>query len=110
MNPGKVASMKKILLGVVALVLAAGLAGCEDDTEEKARELSFENRSAYVIQVVSLSTEWQGFTLVPGQKVVLNNIRLIDWYFSSPSSSKVQEASASTERRVIFVNAEPGED
>ncbi len=102
MNPGKVASMRKILLGIVALALAAGLAGCEDDTKEKARELSFDNQSRYTVHVVPLTIEWSKFPLLSGQKRTLKNIKNPD--FTYTPDWKVEEGVNSTERRVIFVD------
>jgi hypothetical protein len=101
--------MKKTWLLLMVVVVALACAGCEDDTKEKARQLTFENRSSYVIDIVPLTIEWQGFSLAPNEIVTLKDIDNVDWYFSRPSPSKVQEGSSSQERWVIFVNAIPSE-
>ena len=97
--------MKKALLVILLAIVAAGLAGCEDyDT----RPLQFVNSSDYVVKVVSLSAELTGFNLAPGERRKMTDIRDVDFYFEP--EDKVQEGSASTERFIVFVNAEPEEE
>lgn len=93
--------MKKALFAFLMAVVAVSLAGCEDYDEEP---LHFVNSSSYVVTVTSLSTEWVGFALAPGQERKMSGIRDVDYTFSP--EKWVQEGSASTERYIVFVNAE----
>ena len=97
--------MKKIIAGLAMAVALCGMLGCEDDTQEKAKQLKFENRSVFAVAVISLTTEWGGFMLPPGATVKLDNIKNVDWIYEP--EDKVQEGSSSKERHVIFVNAPP---
>ena len=97
--------MKKALLGILLAIVAVGLAGCEDyDT----KPLRFVNSSDYVVRVTSLSIEWTGFSLAPGESRKMTDIRDVDYTFEP--ADKVQEGFASTERYIVFVNAEPEEE
>ena len=93
--------MKRALLAILMAIVAATIVGCEDYDEEP---LQFVNSSSYVVTVTSLSTEWVGFALAPGQERKLSGIRDVDYTFSP--DEWVQEGSATTERYVVFVNAE----
>ena len=99
--------MKKCGLILALVLLAFAVVGCEDDTKEKAKRLTFENQSSYVLVIQPLTIEWNGFSLPPGEKKTLHDIDNIDHYVKSPSSSKVKRAIASKPRYVIYVNAEP---
>lgn len=93
--------MKKAVFAILMAVVAISLAGCEDYDEQP---LHFVNSSDYVVTVTSLSIEWTGFALAPGQERKLSDIRDVDYTFSP--DKWVQEGSASTERYIVFVNAE----
>ena len=93
--------MKKAWLAILMAIVAATIVGCEDYDEEP---LHFVNSSSFVVTVTSLSTEWVGFALAPGQDRKLSGIRDVDYTFSP--EKWVQEGSASTERYIVFVNAE----
>ena len=93
--------MKKALFAFLMAVVAGSLAGCEDYDEEP---LHFVNSSSYVVTITSLSTEWVGFALAPGQDRKLSGIRDVDYTFSP--SKWVKEGTATTERYIVFVNAE----
>lgn len=93
--------MKRALLAILMAIVAATIVGCEDYDEEP---LHFVNSSSYVVTVTSLSTEWVGFALAPGQERKLSGIRDVDYTFSP--DEWVQQGSASTERYIVFVNAE----
>ena len=96
--------MKKALLVITLAIAAVVLAGCEDyDT----KPLQFVNSSDYVVKVKSLSIEWTGFTLAQGERRKMTDIRDVDFTFEP--SDKVMEGSASTERFIVFVNAQPAE-
>lgn len=97
--------MKKALFAVLLVVgIAAGWVGCEDyDTES----LHFVNSSAYTVTVTSLSIEWTGFTLAPGDDRKLSGIRDVDYTFEP--SDRVKTGFASTDRYIVFVNAEETE-
>ena len=56
--------------------MAVAVGGCEDYDEQP---LEFINSSAYTISVTSLSTEWTGFALAPGQKRKMTGIRDVDY-------------------------------
>jgi len=100
--------MKKLLASVVLAAMVLGLAaGCEDDTDEKAKELTFVNQSAYVVQVIPLTIEWGAFALAPGDRQKLKDIDNPDFRFEP--ESLVQEGINSEERYVVFVNALPSE-
>ena len=93
--------MKRAWLAILMAVVAATIVGCEDYDEQP---LHFANSSSYVVTITSLSTEWVGFALAPGQERKLSGIRDVDYTFSP--EKWVQEGSASTERYIVFVNAE----
>ena len=93
--------MKKAWLAILMAIVAATIVGCEDYDEEP---LHFVNSSSFVVTVTSLSTEWVGFALAPGQDRKLSGIRDVDYTFSP--EKWVKEGSATTERYVVFVNAE----
>ncbi|HQQ60124.1 MAG TPA: hypothetical protein PKU89_02170 [Kiritimatiellia bacterium] len=97
--------LKPLWRGLFAAVLLAGLAGCIGDDDDEVYDLSFENLSSHTVTVVSLNSEWGGFTLAPGESITLRDIQNIDYYYVP--SSRVQEGSDSTEREVVFVNAPP---
>ena len=97
--------LKPLWRGLFAAVLLAGLAGCIGDDADEVYDLSFENLSSHTVTVVSLTSEWGGFTLAPGESITLRDIQNIDYYYVP--SSRVQEGSDSTEREVVFVNAPP---
>lgn len=99
--------MKKLLCVMAAAFTAIAFVGCED-YDEKANRLTFENASHFTIQVISLTTEWEGFTLAPGERVRLNDIRDVDYRYEPEGS--VQEGSASDERYIVFVDAPPADD
>ena len=93
--------MKKAWLAILMAIVAATIVGCEDYDEEP---LHFVNSSSFVVTVTSLSTEWVGFALAPGQDRKLSGIRDVDYTFSP--EKWVKEGSATTERYIVFVNAE----
>ena len=93
--------MKRAWLAILLAIVAATIVGCEDYDEQP---LHFVNSSSYVVTVTSLSTEWVGFAIAPGQERKLSDIRDVDYTFSP--EKWVQEGSASTERYIVFVNAE----
>lgn len=97
--------MKKALLVIWLAIVAVGLAGCEDyDT----KPLRFVNSSDHVVTITSLSIEWSGFVLAPGETRKMTDIRDVDYTFEP--ADKVQEGFATTERYIVFVNAEPEEE
>ena len=105
-NPYEVTAMKSLFCGVLMAVLVLGLTGCfEDDYDPNV--LRFENASGYIVHVISLTTEWAGFPLEPGQRVKLDDIQNPDFRFEPKNS--VQLGSASTERDVVFIDAAPEE-
>ena len=97
--------MKKALFVVLLVVgIAAGWVGCQDyDTEA----LHFVNSSSHTVTVTSLSIEWTGFTLAPGDERKLSGIRDVDYDYEP--DEKVKTGSASTTRYIVFVNATPTE-
>ena len=93
--------MKKMLF---SLVLGLGLilsSGCEVG-EEDDRDLEFVNASHQTVEVIPFTREWIGFTLAPGEKKVIRDVTTLD--FRVRPDATVQESSASTDRRVIFVD------
>ena len=93
--------MKKALFVILFACLAASWIGCEDyDTES----LQFVNSSSFTVTVTSLSIEWTGFSLLPGEDKKLSGIRDVDYTFEP--ADKVQTGFASTDRYIVFVNAE----
>ena len=100
--------MRKMIASVALVALMCCLTGCfEEDSREKAKRVSFENASGYVVSVIPLTIEWGGFTLAPGQRVKLKDIDNVDFRYEP--SDRVQEGSASTERYIVFVDAPPSE-
>jgi hypothetical protein len=95
--------MKKLAYALLMSVLALGIAGCEDEPEE-TDNLEFTNASRYTVNVIPLTTEWGGFSLAPGEKRKLNDIRDADFRYEP--STRVQEGSASKERFIVFVDAD----
>ena len=91
--------MKKALSVLLMAIAVATIAGCEDYDEQP---LHFVNSSSYVVTVTSLSIEWTGFAIAPGQTKKLSGIRDVD-YVISPEKY-VKEGSASTERYIVFVD------
>ena len=65
--------------------------------------LRFVNRSSYTVYVTSLSTEWTGFSLAPGQSWKKSRVHDVDYTYEP--KDKVQEGFASTARSIVFVNA-----
>ncbi len=104
---GEVENMKRLILGLVMGVLMLGLTGCEDDTKEKARELTFENQASVAVAVIPLVVEWGGFMLPPGQTMKLKNIRNPDYRYEP--KDKVTEGSMSKTRNIVFVDTIPVE-
>lgn len=99
--------MKKFIFSVLMAAAMLSLIGCED-YDKKANRLTFENASRFTIQVIPLTTEWAGFTLAPGDRVRLNDIRDVDYRYEPEGA--VQEGSASSERYIVFVDAPPSEE
>ena len=100
--------MRKAIFSAALAAVVCCLAGCfEDDSKEKAKELTFENMSGYTVAVIPLTIEWGGFSLAPGQRLKLKDIDNPDFRYEP--SERVQEGSASTERYIVFVDAPPSE-
>ena len=94
--------MKKALLVIMLAIAAVGLAGCEDyDT----KPLRFVNSSDHVVTVTSLSIEWTGFTLAPGEQRKMTDLRDVDYVYEP--RDLVAEGFASTARYIVFVNMDP---
>lgn len=91
--------MKKALFAVCLAIVAATFVGCEDYDEEP---LHFINSSSYTVTVTSLSSEWVGFVLAPGQEKKMSGIRDVDYDFSPDKF--VEEGFASTDRYIVFVD------
>lgn len=101
--------MKKVIFGLALTVLVCGLTGCfEDDSKEKAKELTFNNQSHYTVNVISLTIEWGSFGLAPGQRVKFKDIDNPDFRYEPEWA--VQEGSDSTDRYIVFVNAPPSSE
>lgn len=96
--------MKKALLVLLTALMAAALAGCEDYDEQP---LEFINSSSFNVVITSLSIEWTGFALAPGQRRKLTGIRDVDFDWSP--GKYVKQGFASTSRYVVFVNIERDE-
>lgn len=94
--------MKKTLLGILMALVAMGLTSCES---YDVKPLHFINASTYMVVVTSLSTEWVGFALAPGQDKKLTDIRDVDYTYTP--ADLVQEGFASTDRYIVFVNNPP---
>lgn len=91
--------MKRFLLVALAALVATALIGCDDyDTQP----LEFINSSSYTVIVQSLSTEWTGFALYPGQSKKMTHIRDVDYAFEP--DNVVQTGFASTDRFIVFVD------
>ena len=91
--------MKKALIVVCLAALAFVLASCEDYETDP---LEFKNASTYTVVVNSLSTEWDGFVLEPGEHWKKTGIESVDYTFAP--NTRVKEGSASTDRYIVFVN------
>ncbi len=96
--------MKKFLAYMMLASTLAFTVGCELEESEDLN-LTFENMSSREVQVIPLTSEWAAFTLRPGEKKKLYDIRDIDYRLRP--DSRVQEGSASTERYIIIVDAPP---
>ena len=96
--------MKKAVLVLLTVLMAAALAGCEDYDEQP---LEFINSSSYTIVVTSLSIEWTGFALAPGQRRKMTGIRDVDYAWEPDKYVKL--GFASTDRYVVFVDIERDE-
>lgn len=96
--------MKKLLAYMMLASSLAFIAGCELE-ESDDLNLTFENMSSREVQVIPLTSEWAAFTLQPGEKKKLYDIRDIDYRLRP--GSRVQEGTASTERYIIIVDAPP---
>ena len=94
--------MKKALSVLLMAIAVATIAGCEDYDDQP---LHFVNSSSYSVIITSLSIEWTGFVLAPGQDRKMTDIRDVD--FTYEPANLVQEGFASTDRYIVFVNAEP---
>lgn len=92
--------MKKVWLGILLVVLAFSLAGCE--TNYDTQPLEFVNASSFTVVITSLSIEWTGFVLQPGEKRKMEGIRDVDYTFYP--NTRVQEGFATTDRYIVFVN------
>ncbi|MBP7831306.1 MAG: hypothetical protein KA248_15465, partial [Kiritimatiellae bacterium] len=95
------------IFGILVAAALLPLIGCED-YDKKANRLTFENASRYTVQVIPLTTEWEGFTLGMGERVRLNDIRDVDYRYEPEGA--VQEGSASSERYIVFVDAPPSDE
>ncbi|NCD21689.1 MAG: hypothetical protein EOL90_01945 [Spartobacteria bacterium] len=93
--------MKRFLLVLLMAAVAVSLAGCDDYDEQP---LEFINSSSYTVIVQSLSIEWTGFALAPGQRQKLTGIRDVD--FAWEPDHVVEEGFASTDRYIVFVDVE----
>ncbi len=93
--------MKRFLLVLLMAAAAVSLAGCEDYDEQP---LEFINSSSYTVFITSLSIEWTGFALAPGQRQKLTKIRDVDYSFEP--DHLVEEGFASTARYIVFVDIE----
>jgi hypothetical protein len=100
----EVTFMKKILLGIAAIASISLLAGCDTGSSSTSKRLTFINNSTYRVEVIPLTTEWGGISLQPGDVVRLDKVRDLDWRYEP--TTRVKEGSASTDRRVVFVNIE----
>lgn len=98
--------MNKKLLGFISIMLGCMvIAGCEIIDDDEDLNLTFENRARRSVQVIPLTIEWPGFTLRPGEKKRMNNIRDVDYRLRP--DAWFQLGSASTERYIIIVDAPP---
>ena len=96
--------MTKALLVLLTVLVAAVWVGCEDYDDQP---LEFTNASSFTVVVTSLSIEWTGFALAPGQKVKMKHIRDVD--FAWEPDKYVKLGFASTDRYVVFVDIERDE-
>jgi hypothetical protein len=97
-------SMKRFLF-FLALMACVGITGCELIDDEEDRDLTFVNQARRSVQVIPLTIEWKGFTLKPGEKKKLYDVRDVDYRLRPDSWFKL--GSASTERYIIIVDAPP---
>ncbi len=97
--------MNRILLALAAVSLILGLAACEDKTKERARELVFDNKSRYTVDVIPRTIEIDRFSLPSGERVKFKNIKNPDFRYEP--MTKVQEGMESKERYVVFVDKPP---
>lgn len=91
--------MKNIWLVLLVALMAAVLAGCEDYDNQP---LEFINSSSFAVTVTSLSSEWTGFVLVPGQSKKMTDIRDVDYDYAP--GKYVRTGFASTDRYIVFVD------
>ena len=96
--------MKKAVLVLLTVLMAAVLIGCDDYDDQP---LEFINSSSHMVVVTSLSTEWTGFALAPGQKVKMEHIRDVDYAWEPDKYVKL--GFASTDRYIVFVDIERDE-
>ena len=96
--------MKRALLVCLMVAALVSLAGCEGYDDQP---LTFVNSSMYTVVVTSLSIEWVGFVLAPGQNREMTDIRDVDYTFEP--SYQVMEGFASTDRYIVFVNRDENE-
>ena len=96
--------MKRALLVILMVAALIGVSGCDDYDDQP---LTFVNSSYYTVVVTSLSIEWTGFVLAPGQHREMTDIRDVDYTFEP--SYQVMEGFASTDRYIVFVNRDENE-
>lgn len=94
--------MKNFISCVAVIVLVFWVSGCFDSGTDRSKRLTFENASHRTVHVISLTHEWQSFSLAPGEKVKLRNIDNPDYRYEP--EHLIKEGSASSDRRVIFVD------
>lgn len=97
--------MKKILMVAAIVALALSMVGCDDDTKEKAKELTFVNDSHYTVQVIPLTIEFQTFALLSGERRKFGGIENPDFRYEP--DWQVEEGQESTDRYVVFVDLTP---
>lgn len=92
--------MKNLMSAVAALALF-GLISC-DFSESKYNDLDFYNASSYTVEVIPLTSEWERFTLAPGEEKSFGDVENPDYTWEP--QDKVGVGVASDDRDVIFVN------
>ena len=102
--------MKKIVGSIVMAAMVFGLMGCfvDDNTKEKAKELTFDNQSRYTVEVIPLTIEFTAFYMASGERRTFKDIANPDFRYEP--TWKVAEGSESTDRYVVFVDALPGSE